>query len=79
MRYDIISPRERNGKTYWQKIGAGFPRDNNGYSLVFDALPLPDKDGRVNMLMVEAKPREDGPAEKPGSDVDSVPDDEIPF
>jgi hypothetical protein len=52
---------------------------------VFDALPLPDKEGNVRLLMSEAKPRDDAPRrddpprrdEKPSrrSDID----DEIPF
>ncbi len=79
MRYDIISPRKRNDKTYWQKIGAAFPRDKGGFSLVFDALPLPDAEGRVSLLMVEPTPRDDRPVEKPGADVDNAPDDDIPF
>ena len=55
--YDLISPRKRNDKTWWQKIGAAFPRDKGGFSLVFDALPLPDAEGRVMVLMVEPTPR----------------------
>ena len=40
-------------KTYWTKIGMAFPRDDGGYSLSLDALPLtgdlllvPDDGGR---------------------------------
>lgn len=56
-RYDIVTPRARkDGKTFWLKIGSGFARDNGGYSIVLDALPIPDKDGKVTMLMSE--PRE---------------------
>jgi len=59
-RYDLISPRpKKDGKTHWQKIGAAFPRDKGGFSLVFDALPLPDAEGRVSVLMTEPKPRDD--------------------
>ena len=59
-RFDLISPRPRkDGKTHWVKVGAAFPRDKGGYSLVFDALPLPDAEGRVTLLMTEPKPRED--------------------
>ncbi len=87
-RFDLISPRPRkDGKTFWVKIGAAFPRDKGGFSLVFDALPLPDTEGRVSLLMVEPTPREDRPpVEKPGSDVDNTPAgggeppfDSIPF
>ena len=81
-RYDLLSPRQgKDGKTRWLKVGAAFPRDKGGFSLVFDALPLPDKEGRVQLLMSEPKPREDagypGPADRP-----TMPaglDDEIPF
>jgi hypothetical protein len=82
-RYDLLSPRQgKDGKTRWLKVGAGFPRDKGGFSLVFDALPLPDKEGRVQLLMSEPKPREDagypGPADRPAMP-DSFEDREIPF
>jgi hypothetical protein len=66
VRYDLISPRERkDGKTFWVKVGSAFERDQGGFSLVFDALPLPDKEGNVRLLMTEPKPREDArPAER---------------
>jgi hypothetical protein len=86
-RFDLISPREdRSGKTRWHKVGAAFPRDNGGFSLVFDALPLPDKDGNVRLLMTEAKPRDDrgapaGYAQAPNNSANtrSELDDEIPW
>lgn len=59
-RYDLISPRPRkDGKTHWQKVGAAFPKDGGRFSLVFDALPLPDADGRVTVLMSPPKERDD--------------------
>jgi len=59
-RYDILSPRpQKDGKTRWHKVGAAFPRDKGGFSLVFDSLPLPDAEGRVSLMMWEAKPRDD--------------------
>lgn len=81
-RYDLLSPRQsKDGKTRWLKVGAAFPRDKGGFSLVFDALPLPDKENRVQLLMSEAKPREDagypGPADRPA--MPAGLDDEIPF
>jgi len=84
-RYDLLSPRanKSTGKTHWQKIGAGFPRDKGGFSLVFDALPLPDAEGRVSLLMVEPMDR-DAPREKPVSGAPAggaaaYDNDEIPF
>ena len=85
MRFDLISPRPRkDGKTFWVKIGAAFPRDKGGYSLILDALPLPDADGKVSLLMVEPTPREDrqggyNPSEPGHGSTAPMPDDEIPF
>lgn len=38
----VISGRknERTGKTHWNRIGAAFKRDNGGFSVVLDSLPL---------------------------------------
>lgn len=61
MRYDLLSPRKgKDDKTRWHKVGAAFPRDKGGFSLVFDSLPLPDTEGRVSLMMWEAKPKDDG-------------------
>lgn len=78
-RHDLISPRPRkDGKTFWCRIGAAFPRDKGGYSLVFDALPLPDAEGRVTVLMVE--PQQDNRQQsQPQSQGGGFPNDEIPF
>jgi len=58
-RLDVLSPRKgKDDKTRWIKLGAAFPRDAGGYSLVLDALPLPDAEGQVRLLLVE--PRQDG-------------------
>ena len=74
-RYDIVTPRARkDGKTFWLKIRSGFSRENGGYSIVLDALPIPDKDGKVTMLMSE--PREKRQESAPAG---NTFDDEIPF
>lgn len=80
-RFDLISPRPRkDGKTHWQKVGAAFPRDKGGFSLVFDALPLPDAEGRVSLLMVEPTPR-DGQQQRqePQQSYGGGYEDSIPF
>jgi len=81
-RYDLLSPRKgRDDKTHWHKVGAAFPRDKGGFSLVFDSLPLPDAEGKVTLMMWEAKPRDGAsqprsePAQGGGPDMG----DEIPF
>ena len=90
-RHDLISPREKkNGQTHWQKVGAAFARDNGGFSLVFDALPLPDKEGNVRVLMVEPRkndapqqqreqPRQEDPASGGPQQGNDDMDSEIPF
>ena len=57
--YDLVSPRKgKDDKTRWHKVGAAFPRDKGGFALVFDSLPLPDNEGKVTLMMWEAKPRD---------------------
>jgi hypothetical protein len=81
-RYDLLSPRKgKEDKTRWFKVGAAFPRDKGGFSLVLDALPLPDAEGRVSLMMWEAQERDEAPR---GRDpARQAPprgmDDEIPF
>jgi hypothetical protein len=82
-RYDISSPRQRGDKTYWVRIGSAF-EDEKGISLVFDALPLPDKDGRCSARLFEPRERDQGggaprtqnPAREPVGYDDS---DDVPF
>lgn len=60
-RYDVLSPRpKKDGGTYFMKIGAAFTsKDGEGFSISLDALPIPDKDGKVWLSMKPAKPREE--------------------
>ena len=69
-RYDVISPRKRGDadKTYWHRIGAAFDREKGGLSVVLDSLPLPDSDGQVRLLIVEAKTRDETPAQSAAAD-----------
>jgi len=83
-RYDVCSPRERkDGKTYWQRVGSAFEGDK-GIGIEFDALPLPDKDGRVSVRLFE--PRDNngtrassGRGEARQSYADADLDDSVPF
>jgi len=84
-RYDLLSPRKgKDDKTRWFKVGAAFPRDKGGFSLVFDALPLPDAEGRVSLMMWEAQDRDDvsrrdTARQAPAGRGPDLNDDEIPF
>lgn len=79
-RFDICTPRKgRDDKTYWTKIGTAWQSDK-GIQLVFEALPLPDSEGRCVANLFEPKPR-DGQA-KPTKQADAWGgdiDDEIGF
>lgn len=83
-RYDICTPRKgRDDKTFWTRIGVAWEGDK-GIQLVFEALPLPDAEGRCVANLFE--PREDR-AKSAGNDradarqrAGSFDDDErIPF
>ncbi len=54
-RYDIASPRKgKDDKTFWTRIGTAWENDK-GIQLVFDALPLPDAEGRCVANLFEPK------------------------
>ena len=84
-RYDICTPRKgSDGKTYWNRIGTAWEGDK-GIQLVFDALPLPDAEGRCVANLFEPKPRDGGQQRQQPSgnnhadDLDDDLDDDIPF
>lgn len=58
-RKDIMTPRKgKDDKTFWTRIGTAWFNDNGGIQLVFDALPIPDSEGRVVANLFDPKPRE---------------------
>jgi hypothetical protein len=58
-RLDIMAPRKsRDGKTFWTRIGTAWEGDK-GTQLVFDALPIPDSEGRVVANLFEPRERPD--------------------
>lgn len=76
-RYDICTPRKgRDDKTFWTRIGTAFEGDK-GIQLIFDALPLPDADGRCVANLFEPKPREDAPRQQQRQPADL--DDDVVF
>jgi hypothetical protein len=57
-RYDICTPRKgREDKTFWTRIGTAWENEK-GIQLVFDALPLPDAEGRCVANLFEPRERE---------------------
>lgn len=74
-RFDVCAPRpKKDGGTFWIKVGTAFKsRNGDGYNVVFDALPLPDKEGRVSVSLFPPKDRQQ-PANGGGDDLnDQVP------
>lgn len=53
-RYDICAPRKGKDKTFWTRIGTAFENDK-GIQLIFDALPLPDAEGRCVANLFEPR------------------------
>lgn len=59
-RFDICTPRKgKDDKTFWTRIGTAWQSDK-GIQLVFDALPIPDSEGRCVANLFEPKPRDGG-------------------
>lgn len=83
-RYNVIVARPgKDDKTFWHRIGTGWPRDKGGISVTLDSLPVPGKDGKVSMLIVDADAKSDAPAKGQGSPARAPQvldmDDEVPF
>lgn len=80
-RRDICVPRKKSdGGTYWVKIGTAW-EGQKGTQLVFDALPIPDAEGRCVANLFEpreplANTRSGGTTRQPAT-VDL--DDSTPF
>lgn len=72
-RMDLLATRTVGDKTYYTRIGVAFAT-KNGWSLSFEALPVPQlRDGKIEtrVLMVPPKPRD--------QPTGYAPDDDIPF
>jgi hypothetical protein len=92
-RMDIKSWRKsRNGKAYAIRIGSTWTNDKGVTYLEFDALPLPDEQGRVSCFLEEPRERAEpgaqgfarqmapgGPALKSGAGAAVNLEDSIPF
>jgi len=80
-RFDICTPRaSKDGKTFWTRIGTAW-QNEKGIQLVFDALPLPDAEGRCVANLFEPKPRDGGQqsgSQGRGRIADEL-DDDVPY
>lgn len=84
-RYDALTVRESNGKSYFTKIGAMFAnRNGEGFTLVLDAVPA-SVDGQYRIILSVPKPRDDrersanADRQQAQSRANGRMDDEIPF
>lgn len=79
-RFDVCSPRPRkdSDKPYWHRVGTAWENEK-GVSITFDSLPLPDKEGRVSVLLFEAKEKPQGEQPAKAVAASNDMDDEIPF
>jgi hypothetical protein len=82
-RYDVMAPRpgREEGKTFWHRVGTAFESEK-GIGIIFDSLPLPDKDGRVSVRLFEPREKPETKKAAPERERPARPtpiDDEIPF
>lgn len=55
-RMDVSAPRpKKDGGTYWARVGTAWINDNGNTQIVFDALPLPDAEGRCVVNLFEPR------------------------
>jgi hypothetical protein len=75
-RYDLLTAREKDGKSYFTKIGVMFPnRSGDGFTCFFEALPIPGPDG-CKVIVKKAEPRERTETQRQPASADL--DDDIP-
>lgn len=79
-RYELLTARESNGKSYFTRIGVMFPnKAGDGFNILLEALPIPGPDG-CRIIAKEPKPRDDQPRQqaRPAAAFDDD-SDSIPF
>lgn len=78
---DVISFRQRGDKPYAHKIGSAKANGKGGINVYLDSSPLPDKDGRVSLLISPRQEKSGGrpaPRTATATHRDEM-DEEIPF
>jgi hypothetical protein len=86
-RYDALTVRESNDKSYFTKIGAAFPnKDGKGWTVLLDAMPA-SNDGQFKIMLREPLPKDGQRGGGSGNtrpansnpDFDSDLDSDVPF
>lgn len=79
-RYDALIVREKDGRSYFTKIGAMFAnRNGGGFTLMLDALPLTGEGGQARVLLSVPKPRDGARQQSQSSSPAFDDDDSVPF
>ena len=74
-RYDCLTVREKDGKSYFTRVGVAFPAKNgDGWNVYLDALPV-----NGQLLLRPPKAREDRPVADQGRATNEGLNDQIPF
>jgi hypothetical protein len=71
---------KRGGGKRFVRLGYAKQKDDGGFWLTFDALPVPDKDGNVSVAVNKPRERSDSPSDysNQGGGMGGM-DDEVPF
>ena len=71
--FRVMAPRkdEKSGKTYWTRLGVAFKRDDGGFSIKLEALPL-----GAEMVIF---PPDDREKARPKSDTNGDSGDDVPY
>lgn len=57
-RYEVFTASERNGKSYWSKLGRGYLNKDGSINVFLDALPL---NGKLQIRVEVEDPKADKP------------------
>ena len=77
-RLDAMSAREKDGKTYWNRVGVAFPaKQGPGWTIYLDSIPAP-VEGQFKIMLMAPKPKEGqssggGYAGPSSANVDDIP------
>lgn len=78
-RYDLLTAREKDGKSYFTKIGVMFPnRNGDGFTAFFEALPIPGPDG-CKVIVKRAEAKDAGQRQQAPRQAAPAFDDDVPY
>lgn len=72
-RLDASCVREKDGKSFWTRLGVAFPTKSGGWTVLLDAMPAP-VDGQYKIVLFPPKPKEETKTPDGSLGGDSIPD-----